>query len=444
MLCRTGDHGLRLCAQQGAVGVCYRVAGKLPTAAIAFRSSILAQFEGRSHDLVTLEELESGKGRACWTEGAIPRIFNFDTVPLDTVPDLPKPPKERASLPSSFLDVLDQAAQSTANESGRYALGHIQLRGQSGEVVATDGKQLLMQSGFSFPWNENLLVPSIRAFGLRDLATDENIRIGRIAKEVVICVGPWTFLLGIESNRRYPEVQEVIPRPSTFTCRLRVDPEDATFLINVIPKLAGHGDDHSPITLDLNGKTLVRAREENGGATTEVELARSRVEGKPMRVSLNRMLVRRAMMLGCTEFGFASPEKPVLARDESRLLVLMPLEERGVIPPNKSAICISSASPFEVPRVPSVPSEPLNPGRPVMPAPNPNGHSANGSSETAVTREGGPSIGELFAEGEELRNLLQDASVRLSRLLSGLKQHRRQSRAMQAAMQSLRQLKLDG
>ena len=40
-----------------------------------------------------------------------------------------------------------------------------------------------------------------------------------------------------------------------------------------------------------------------------------------------------------------------------------------------------------------------------MPAPNPNGHSTNGSSETAVTREGGPSLGELFTEGEELRNL---------------------------------------
>ena len=78
-----------------------------------------------------------------------------------------------------------------------------------------------------------------------------------------------------------------------------------------------------------------------------MELTRSRVEGKPMRVSLNRTLVRRAMMLGCTEFGFASPEKPVLARDESLLFVLMPLEERGVIPPSKSAICISSASPLK-------------------------------------------------------------------------------------------------
>ena len=47
-------------------------------------------------------------------------------------------------------------------------------------------------------------------------------------------------------------------------------------------------------------------------------------------------------------------------------------------------------------------------------------------------------------EAEQLRSCLQDASARRSRLLAGLKQHRRQSRAMRAAVRSLRQLKLDG
>ena len=48
-----------------------------------------------------------------------------------------------------------------------------------------------------------------------------------------------------------------------------------------------------------------------------------------------------------------------------------------------------------------------------------------------------------IAETEELRTVVLDASSRLSRLLTGLKLHRRQSRAVQAAMQSLKQLKLD-
>jgi hypothetical protein len=50
---------------------------------------------------------------------------------------------------------------------------------------------------------------------------------------------------------------------------------------------------------------------------------------------------------------------------------------------------------------------------------------------------------ELITEAEELRTVMADASARLSRLLAGLKQHRRQSRAVQAAVHSLKQLQLD-
>ena len=80
-----------------------------------------------------------------------------------------------------------------------------------------------------------------------------------------------------------------------------------------------------------------------------------------------------------------------------------------------------------------------------MPAQHSRGPDTNGTSETdAARQEGGGTIAELIAEAEALRTVMLDASARLSHLLSGLKQHRRQSRAVQAAMHSLKQLKLDG
>ena len=80
-----------------------------------------------------------------------------------------------------------------------------------------------------------------------------------------------------------------------------------------------------------------------------------------------------------------------------------------------------------------------------MPAQQPNSQGTNGTSETDAARQDrGGSIVELITEAEELRTVMLDASARLSRLLSGLKQHRRQSRAVQAAMHSLQQLKLGG
>jgi hypothetical protein len=50
---------------------------------------------------------------------------------------------------------------------------------------------------------------------------------------------------------------------------------------------------------------------------------------------------------------------------------------------------------------------------------------------------------DLVAEAERLRDHLHDALARLSRLLAALKLHRRQAKAVQQAMQSLKQLQLD-
>ena len=78
-----------------------------------------------------------------------------------------------------------------------------------------------------------------------------------------------------------------------------------------------------------------------------------------------------------------------------------------------------------------------------MSAPPSNGHAAHHTSETTANSQRNLSIVDLIGEAEELRTAVLDVSGRLSRLLAGLKQHRRQSRAVQAAMQSLKQLKLD-
>ena len=437
MLCRAGKDGLRLFAQRGDVGVCYHAAGKHAAAAIAFRATVLEQFEERSDDRVILDEVGPGKGQARWTEGAVPRVFEFETVPPETVPDLPKPPTAWSTLPSSFLHALDEAAQTTAKESVRFALARIQLRGQAGEVIASDGRQLLVQSGFTFPWQDDVLVPRVRAFGLRDLAAEATVKVGRLKQQVVICSGRWTFLLGIDSKARFPSVQEVIPRPAAITSRLRIAPEDAVFLASTLPKLPGRDDEHAPITLDLNGRTIVRSRCQDGGLTTDVELTRSTIEGQPVRLNLKRSLLRRAMLLGCTELGIVSADKPLLARNLSRLYVVMPLDKEAALPPRKDAICITSVTPPAA-------SPPPQPRRAPMPLPNSNGHSKEDPAEGRVSPDRAPSIAELVAVAEELRNQLQDASIRVARLLAGLKQHRRQSRAVQGALHSLRQLKLDG
>lgn len=78
-----------------------------------------------------------------------------------------------------------------------------------------------------------------------------------------------------------------------------------------------------------------------------------------------------------------------------------------------------------------------------MPAPQSNGHSTDNDRPSDNTEPERWGIEEVIAETETLRGLLHDASVRTSRLLAALKQQRRRSRAVQQAMQSLKQLQLD-
>jgi hypothetical protein len=78
-----------------------------------------------------------------------------------------------------------------------------------------------------------------------------------------------------------------------------------------------------------------------------------------------------------------------------------------------------------------------------MAAPSGNGHSSEDRlSVQPPERLGG--INDLITELEGLRNTLGEAANRAHRLLSALKQHRKQAKAVQAAVASLRQMKLGG
>lgn len=81
-----------------------------------------------------------------------------------------------------------------------------------------------------------------------------------------------------------------------------------------------------------------------------------------------------------------------------------------------------------------------------MPRPHTNGEEPRNGPAGVPAPPLSPSEGEPpdpLVEAESLRASLHDAQFRLSRLLSALKQQRRQTRALRSAMDSLRNLRLD-
>jgi hypothetical protein len=437
VLCKTGKDGLTLQACQGDMALRYHLAGTRSPEAIAFRASVLAEFEGRRDDPVELEQVAFGKGQARWTDGGVPRAIDLETVVPESASEFPGLPRQFTPMPAGFLRALDEAAKTIARDSARFALTRLQLRGKTGEVVATDGRQLLVQGGFTFPWSDTVLVPRVPAFGTRELAGEGEVGVGRTSTHVAVRIGAWTFLLAIDTHSRFPNVDAVIPRASPGASRLHLNPQDAAFLITNLPSLPGGDDDHAPVTLDLHAPVTLRGRDEKDGIT-ELVLVRSAASGPPVRLCTDRRYLLRAAKLGFDQVTIVGADQPLACRQGARIYVWVPLDRTLVIPPGADTRRIHSA---EAPS--PTPPEPERKDSP-MPAPQPNGQHpdnrqpSNGSAEPE--RWG---IAEVITETEALRGLLHDASARTARLLAALKHQRRRSRAVQQAMQSLKQLQLD-
>ncbi len=134
VLCRAGDGGLTLQSVQGDLALQFHMDDARPPDRIAFRTHLLAKFEGRTDVPVVLERVAAGKGRARWDDGGVPRSLDFDAVSPDSVPAFPEIPADFVPMPPCFLTVLDEASRTAGREpGGRFALSRIQLRAAKGE-----------------------------------------------------------------------------------------------------------------------------------------------------------------------------------------------------------------------------------------------------------------------------------------------------------------------
>jgi hypothetical protein len=446
-----GPHGLEMVAHQQECVIVYQQPGKHARETLFFPTHVLADIEGKDGS-ATLETIGEGKGEARWDDAGVPRSRPFDTVKPDRMPDVAAMPKHFQPLEPAFLHALAEASRTTARDGVRYALTRIQVRGRRGQLVATDGRQLLTQGGFSLPWPEDVLIPALPLLVSRDLPANEPIAIGRTDKHVSLRIGLWTFHLEIDSNGRYPNAESVIPKTDNMASRLHLSEDDARFLAHVLPRLPGDKDDSSPVTLDLGQQVLLRARAERSPQVSEVLLSGSSCEGPAVRVACNRRFLGRVVQLGFRDLVVRNANTPLVCRDQTRTYLFMPLD--GALSPAPDAVRIVSgesipvarpAKPKPQPETSKAQAQPER-SREVMPRSQSNGEEPrNGPAglppvpiPASETEPPDP-----LMEAEALRSLLHDAQMRLGRLLAALKQQRRHNRALRAALDSLRGLRLD-
>jgi hypothetical protein len=224
---------------------------------------------------------------------------------------------------------------------------------------------------------------------------------------------------------RFPAVDKVIPSSPQPT-RLVLSEDDAQFLLEAIPGLPAEDDDVAPVTVDLDGQGMIRSRTETN--TTEIVLASSQVTGPPLRVCISRVHCLRALKLGFRALELCAPDKPLVAREGERLLVLAPLDRKFAVGPAPDMVRLVTSGESIAPVYPPIERTPI------MAASHNNG--ANGQhSEQSESFD-------PLVEAEALKAALQESLNRASRLIAGLRQFRKQHKAVASAMASLRQFQL--
>ncbi|MFM9959786.1 MAG: hypothetical protein ACKV2Q_01005 [Planctomycetaceae bacterium] len=449
--------GLRIRAQNKQAIIEYHLPGLVTPDAVPITMVALSACEGtRPGEQVTLEASDSDVVLR-WEDRSIPRSIIVESQ--STLAAAPALPTQFASNPPRLLTALKDAMETTEQDARRYAINCVQLRGRDGGLVATDGGQILKQSGFDLPWTDDVLVQRTNVFASRDLPTDQPVEIGRTDNHVVLRIGLWTLWLNIEKSGRFPSTDNVIPDAATATTRLVLNEGDAEYLLGVVPRLPSDDDVHDPVTLDLNGRVAVLAKAVGDSPITEVVLSNSRRTGAELRWQTNRKFLARAVQLGFREVCLHGAESPVVCRDEHRVYVWALLEADKALAPTDNMVLLTSpvssvATIAQRHRI----SAPRRHHQPTERTPSRMSHNRiaatlAGSSSEATNGMARPvaepndsaadqstSFGSVLREAEAVKASLREAHSKVGHLIASLKRHRRQSKLMKTTLASIRQL----
>ena len=258
--------------------------------------------------------------------------------------EFPALPDKLVRNESRLMEALRDACETATDDSARYALDHLQLRGSAGQVISTDGRQLLVQEGFQFPWEGEFLVPANRLLCSREMRRGKSVEVGKSADWVAIRSGPWTIWLRINEKARFPDVMELVNKRPEAVTSLQIPDEDAEFICAALKPKPFHQDDAGKVTLDLNGEVTVRAREAGQGEQRVYVLSRSERSGECLRANTSRDYFRRALQLGFREISLSGSDTPASCRDEHRIYVWALLTQADALPPKTGAVRIESTS----------------------------------------------------------------------------------------------------
>lgn len=376
-----------------------------------------------------------------WNDRDVPQRLPVRTA--DSPTQTSAVPLEMATNEPRLLGALADVCEVAAETASRYRLDCVCLFGQKGEIVATDGRQLLSATGFEFPWKGDVLVPALPIFAAKVFPTSLSNKIGRTDTHIVLETGFWRLWWPIQTDGRFPDPSAVIPSERLATCSVTVPKYDAAFLLRGLPKLPAAQDHDSPVDVDCNGCMSIRARGENGPAT-ELILDDTKPTGQPLRFATNRNLLARALTFGGPIVHVVNPNKPILATGEQRRYVWQPLTASRAVDVEDCVKVHSRSANEEADASTSTAAtrkEDKMAKSKASPAPAvEQEESTTASNGTPATVEGDNSPPDILLGAERLRNDLRDLYGFSVRLVNEIRRERRRHKAVRSTLEALKQL----
>ena len=259
----------------------------------------LADFEGRDETPVVLEAAEPDRTVVRWQDHGIPQTREYAVTPFGKLEPFPETPTAWTDISGDVLDALAEASRTCADDSTRYALDCIQLRGTAHKIVATDGRQLLVRSGFGFPWDGDLLSRARPSSPARSCPATGRSGSARRTRTSCSASVPGRPVMRSRKDARFPGVEERIPDQDALPTRLRLDTRGRPLPRAALDRLPGERGAEQP----GHARPQRQGRDPGRGLPitsqiTELVLNRSSYSGPAIRINTNRRFLSRALQLG--------------------------------------------------------------------------------------------------------------------------------------------------
>ena len=143
-----GPDGLKIQAKGHQHAVEYHDPTPQQPADLTIPFAVLEDVQGGKSEPVRLYCPKKKVLAATWEDRVVERTMQY-TLPKPDDTKFPDSSTTFASNAPTLLQALHNASHCADPTSSRYALGCIQFWGAFGQIAATDGRQLLLQSGYT-------------------------------------------------------------------------------------------------------------------------------------------------------------------------------------------------------------------------------------------------------------------------------------------------------